>query len=240
METYAIQILKGLPHWSQIILALIVIMVLLPSKVTKFINPIYAFLYRWKLGNRVEQSDLINSSLFIKEKHYKRIISIQHYGDDDRNFIFRTLLDKKVDAILQIAKELATLKNINKVNLEEFKLYLVQSPNKIVMKYNKDILDSYCEKYGVCFGPQLFKLIMDDPNTGFNQLHETIVNQCEIYGEKLCTIKALRTNSERADLMIEQYNTAAYQSIIDTEDHYQIYNGRLTKLLEEYYNSKKL
>lgn len=172
---------------------------------------------------KISRKDLYNHSLFFTKNYIiNHKIKMMNFGDDKRTYIFRDLLEIKINCICDNAKKLIDIPNVNKVNKTDFKSFAFQNFS--------DIVDNYNIKFKSIYGKDIYDLIMQDKDKGFNRWQETVIIYTRELIEDICESDAIGNNVEKIFSILNTYHSAIDATLVNVEKTFNMYNGELDKL----------
>ena len=166
-------------------------------------------------------------SLFSEKSFIKHKINLINVGDDKKNKIFRKLLLIKYESILKYSYELIDMKDLDNLSNAQFYAIIIKNMTLIVEDYNSKILAD--------FGRDIFDLVMEHPEKGFNNIHEKVI--VFIKGNIESSLKSdhviFKTPFDKIDFLFDMYYIAMKIAMTDVDKIYKNFNGDLDKLIKK-------
>lgn len=172
-----------------------------------------------KSGVIITKSDLLNNPLFFTMSHtINHRVKMMQYGDEKRNKLFRGMLEIMLNNICSSCKEMISL-NLHELSAVDFRTRIYNEFSNILYKNNHDIKER--------FGDIIFKLVMQNPERGFNIWHEPVSIFTNNLILDICESNIYHNNYERLDAILNVYHSMIDATLINIEKTFKSYNGEL-------------
>lgn len=161
-----------------------------------------------------------------------KINTISFCKDDaDKDFIYKTILEEKIKAIVEISKELIHSKNYE-VSRGQLNINIKNNAKKIIDRYNASVLSIFCEKY-INRSVKLFNYVMNDEKVGFNTVfHANTVEYLLLCVDDFCNSNnGFDNNIEIIDEVLKLYRNAIAIAIAHCEKSVEATNGTIKKIV---------
>jgi len=228
-----LNILRGLPVYMQLLLLPLILIgtwffknILTKSEVQNSI--VLGIRKRLRM---MSIKDLKYHPLFANVEFYKRKISNLQFNDDDKTYLFKTLLYNKLDISLilinNLIGELSSDSDSDNLRVLMFKVV-----NDIIDKYEKVTKDAYIKQYGEMAGKELFLYILYSPK-GFNSYHDRNVSHIFDLIDVINESKIFDNPYERMYLYMHEINNALRYAVFDAEIVFKNFNGRINEIISK-------
>jgi len=171
--------------------------------------------------------NLATHKLFTEKSYLKHKIDLINVGSDKKNKIFRNLLHIKYNSILKFSSELIHTKDLNKFSNSQFYALIIKNMTNIVIDYN--------DKIKLELGKEIYSLVMEHNEKGFNIVHEKTIVFIKSNIEESLTSNhvVLRTPEDKIDFLFDMYYIAMKIALSDVNKIYKNFNGDLDKLIKK-------
>jgi len=177
-------------------------------------------------NSKKRQMDLFNHSLFFTMNHLvNHKVKMMNFGDGNRNKIFRTLLELKIKSICNHSKQLIEENDLTNMDKLDFK--------SLVFKNFTSIIDDYNNQFKERFGEDLYGLILQHSEKGFNNWHENVVVYTHNLVDDICDSELYADNIERMYAIFNSYHSAIDATLVNVEKTFHSFNGELDALLKK-------
>jgi len=190
-----------------------------------------AYLFRKqiiKLFKKKEPAfNLKDHKLFTEKSYLKHKINLISLDSDLKTKLFQQLLLIKYKSIRDNAIILINNKDLNKLSNKQFFALIIKNMTTIVNDYN--------DKLKFKFGEEIFELVMNSKDKGFNHIHEkTITFIKNAVDETFESDHVVYTTVEdKIDFLFDLYYIAMKLAMTDVDTVYKNFNGDLSKLLKK-------
>ena len=170
--------------------------------------------------------DLLTHKLFTEKTYFKHRINLINVGDKDKNKIFKDILNIKYKSILTFADELIRTPDMRKLSNTQFYALIIKNMISIVSDYN--------DKMKLEFGEDIYELVMNHPEKGFNIVHDSAVRFIKGNLEEAFTSShvVFKTPNDKIDFLFDMYYNAMKFALEDVDKIYKKFNGDLDKLIK--------
>jgi len=220
------KLIENLPDTWKIIATFLILLGVFIFVIRKQLQPIILKLIPSK-KTKMKKVVLSEHKLFTEESFFKYKISLINIGSDKKNHIFKTLLLEKYKSILKYSNELKKTKDLDKLTNTQFYTLLLENMTNIILEYNDNLK--------LKMGEDVFKLIMEHDEKGFNVIHEKTIffikNQIE--ETLLSNHVVFTTPDDKIDFLYDMYYIAFKVSMTDVNRIYSNFNGDLDILLDK-------
>jgi len=219
-----VKLIGTLPLLWKIIMVSIIILInsiyLFRKQISKsklFVNLLTIF--------NIKKLILKEHKLFQEETYLMYRISLINLDNHKKTEVFKDLLIMKYKSIISFSKILIHTKDI--YDLSNKQLYAIIINNMV------EIVDDYNSKIKLKYGEQIYELIMNHPEKGFNIVHQKTVEFIKnALDETLDSQHVKYTNADKIDFLFDLYYIAMKLAISDIEKVYNNFNGELFALLK--------
>lgn len=191
-----------------------------------------------KKKQKVTIVDLHNSILYTDATYLLKfkLDNIKFCDDQDKEFIYKTIIKQKIKAVAEISKELISSKYIY-LNRNQINTVIITNANNIIKRYNSRIFEIFAERYGSKRGFELFQYVMNNEKVGFNTVfHSATVDYLLFCVEDFCKSNTFDNNIEIIDETLKLYRNAIAIAIIHCEKSVAATNGTIKKILNYQFN----
>jgi len=188
------------------------------------------FLYRkeiFRLLKKKEIRDLYKHRIYLEKSFLIHKIKSIDVGDTKKSKLFQELLLIKYDSILTKSSELIDSCNGKDYDGDDFYRLILKNMTKIVDDYNIKIKNE--------FGDEIYNLVMEHPEKGFNVIHEKTITFIKGIADETFRDHHLlyKTTEDKIDFLLDLYYIAMKISMGDVTKIYASFNGDLTKLIKK-------
>ena len=181
----------------------------------------------YNMFKKVPKRNLYKHKIYLEKSYIEHKINTLDVGESKKNEVFKRLLLLKYDTILSKSSELIEKCKDNDYDGDDFYRMMLKNMTNIIDAYNVSIKDA--------FNDEIYDLIMDHPEKGFNKVHEkTIVFIKGIAKETFNGDHMLyKTTEDKLDFLLDLYYIAMKIAMSDVAKIYNSFNGDLTKLMKK-------
>lgn len=189
-----------------------------------------AYIFRKQIINifkKKEKIDLYKHRIYLEKSYLNHKIKSIDVGDSEKSKLFQGLLLIKYQSILDNSSDLIESCKGKDIDGDDF--------YRLILKNMTKIVDDYNTKFKEKFGKEIFNLIMEHPEKGFNVVHEkTIVFIKGIADETFKDHHLLyKTTEDKLNFLLDLYYIAMKIAMVDVTKIYTSFNGDLTKLIKK-------
>jgi len=171
------------------------------------------------------QSDLLNHPLFFTSSHViNHKVNMMNFGDDNRNKIFRTLMEIKIKSICHQSKTIISDSNLKTMSKLDFKALVFSSFSNTLDEYNTEIKER--------FSDDIYGLVMQHSTKGFNAWNEPVVVYTKNLIEDICDSDLYRDNIDKSCAILTAYHSAIDATIVNIEKTFHGFNGELDDMIK--------
>ena len=216
-----IEILSTLPLFWKITLIILVILGNIAVSLRKEIGMMFGHQKRKKITRK----SLYEHKLFIEKGYIFHKIDLIEIDNVKKRKIFKALLQIKYNAILRNASLL--IKEDYEISNRAFYGKVIENLTTIISDYNREFKQE--------FGEEIFNLIMNDKDRGFNAIHEKTTAFIKGTVEESFSVDHLvpESNLDRVDFLLDLYYVAIKLAITDITKLFSNFNGDLDKLIKK-------
>ena len=233
-------IIDGFPPLLQLF-ALLVIVFLIPLyKIfsSKKMQTIILKRLQKKVGHLTE-NDLKLNKLFIKKESYKTIINNTRFDSPVKTKVFKIILHAKLDIDLKLSTEFIDNEHIEKIDQNLLCTGMISQVNKMVVEYERKVLDKLCITYGREKGDQLFDLVMNSPGGWRAKRIDRINRIIYQFDEYLRNSQIFDNNIERLEFFLSEIQYSLRISILEAEKLFKSLNGEFDSIIKPQKDGRK-
>lgn len=171
--------------------------------------------------------DLYKHKIYLEKSFIIHKINTIDVGDNKKNRIFRSLLLIKYDSVLTKSSELIDKTKGLEYDYDDF--------YRMILKNMTSIIDDYQQKIKNEFGGEIYGLIMDHPEKGFNRIHEKTISYIKGISDSTFNRDHIvyKTTEDKLEFLLDLYHMAMKSAMSDVGSIYSDFNGDLTKLIKK-------
>jgi len=223
--------IKTLPIWAQIIsLPLLTFAYLVTKNIFKNKTLSEKILKIKRKNIKSFDKNLDYHDLFVYILRYKEKVTYFNFGDDNKNYIFKTILTCKLEAIESNLKIFLKDKDYEKFKPECLALSLMTITTSSIAEYERNIKERLNAKYPTKNTKLIYNYVMESPQ-GFNTYHKNNIEYLMLTIDKISNSKLLDNNYERMSWYMDTVGIAVQIAVLDAERTFVEFNGNFHKLL---------
>lgn len=174
----------------------------------------------------VKASDLNHHPLFFTMTHLiNHRVKMMNFGDDERNKIFRTLLEVQIKSVCKHSKKIIDENDITAIDKVTFK--------SLIFKAFADSIDAYNLEMKERFGADVYGIVMQHSTKGYNNWHEPVLVYTSNLVDDICDSDLYNTNVEKMYAIFNAYNSAIDATLVNVEKTFHGFNGELNEILHD-------
>lgn len=192
--------------------------------------------------NKVKKaSQLLNHDIFIMKDEYMKLAKEKMFGDDLRDYLFRTILIQKINSIHDIALQMSKNHDIKNMTKHQVEAFLKDSTREMVDLYNIRISKKYWERFGNK-GNDVFEMVMnrvcssDSHAVGFNRWHKPTIDRIIKIIEYISYADIFDNNFERIYMFYFELIAGMSSALFDAEKTFNSFNGELQLMVNDKLN----
>jgi len=229
-----VEFFKTLPLWGKIALLPILLFAywLAKSIGSSKKSQINLLIVIKKFIANISRKDLHSNFLFVNLELYKNKIKSLSFNDENKDFIFKTILQCKIVAIEDKLKRFLDRKDIYKLCTKDLSVELIRLTDDIIQEYDLNIRKKIKERYLTKDYNAIYELVMNS-ESGFNNHHSKNVQTIYMYIGKISnSILYLDDNYEKISMYFDMVDMAIQTALLDVETVFKAFNGRFSKLMK--------
>lgn len=178
----------------------------------------------------IPKENPLQHPLFSKISYWiERKIYLLDFGDDDRDYIYRSIIAIKFIVVSDKTKEFVKNRSLDNVSKNEFSNEIFKMISDAVGTYNNLIRRDFENRFDK--GYEIYEVTMNHPIKGFNHKHEPIMEFLEMMVTEVCESDIYCSNSEKLEIILDTLQAALGVTYSNLEQTYKGMNGSLEQLL---------
>jgi hypothetical protein len=189
---------------------------------------------RPRTHNKLSLEDLFHHELFSKsENWHEMMINSIFFGDEDRNFIFRTIIKSRISAITnKLRIFLSNNNDINTFDSHNFANRMFNILAEIINVSDQEVQNAIMEMHPDT-GHSIYCLVMEDKDKGFKQWHNSTISYLEQMINDISHSNIYYDNYSKLYVILDLYKSSIDVTIPHMEKAFNCFNGELTILLTD-------
>jgi hypothetical protein len=227
-----IEFFKSLPLWGKLVILPFILLTYWLVRLLKVNRKtqINILIILKKFINNLSRKDLQSHYLFINLELYRQKVKSLNFGDSNKDFIFKCILNNKIESTKENLLDFVEKKNLYKFDNKCLSISLIKLIDKIIEQYEGNIFNEIKSKYNDKKYSEIYELVMDS-DKGFNHYHRKNIGTLYKQIDKLSYSSYLDDNYEKISMFFDMIDVAMQSALLDVEITFKGFNGDFNKLV---------